>query len=305
MTLPAMLDVAIALIFVFLVLSLIVTAVNELIAQLFSLRARGLRGGIERLVADDNFTALLETTGIYQLGAASKSKRGPSYLSGRNFALAVIEAAGDPEKVSDRLNDITGTLEALPTKSKFRDALVTVTAAAKDDTEAKLKAIGDYFDEAMERAGGVYKRWMQLCSLAIGIVLAVALNADAIHVARETWRDEALRAQLVAAAQEMMEVYVEATDYPEEMADVEANLSALRPFPIGWDASRISLSGESLAYDWELWLSKIVGLLITGFATMLGAPFWFDLLSKFMKIRASGKTPTEPPKPDGASNASG
>jgi hypothetical protein len=40
----------------------------------------------------------------------------------------------------------------------------------------------------------------------------------------------------------------------------------------------------------------ILGWLITAFAVSLGAPFWFDLLNKFVNIRASGKAPEEEPK---------
>jgi len=39
----------------------------------------------------------------------------------------------------------------------------------------------------------------------------------------------------------------------------------------------------------DQWLTMILGWLITAFAVSLGAPFWFDLLNKFVNIRASGK----------------
>jgi hypothetical protein len=32
----------------------------------------------------------------------------------------------------------------------------------------------------------------------------------------------------------------------------------------------------------------IVGWIVTGLATSLGAPFWFDLLNKALQIRSSG-----------------
>ena len=44
------------------------------------------------------------------------------------------------------------------------------------------------------------------------------------------------------------------------------------------------------------WLSRIVGWLLTIIAVSLGAPFWFDLLNRFITIRASGKAPEEAPK---------
>jgi hypothetical protein len=38
-------------------------------------------------------------------------------------------------------------------------------------------------------------------------------------------------------------------------------------------------------------LSKILGWLLTAGALSLGAPFWFDVLSKFINIRGSGDKP--------------
>jgi hypothetical protein len=45
---------------------------------------------------------------------------------------------------------------------------------------------------------------------------------------------------------------------------------------------------------------KLLGFLITAIAISLGAPFWFDLLNKLVKIRTAGKKEG----PDGGNNAS-
>ena len=49
--------------------------------------------------------------------------------------------------------------------------------------------------------------------------------------------------------------------------------------------------------DWYhhggMWLLKVGGLLITGLAVSLGAPFWFDTLNRFMNIRNAGRAPDE------------
>jgi hypothetical protein len=42
--------------------------------------------------------------------------------------------------------------------------------------------------------------------------------------------------------------------------------------------------------------TTIFGWVITALAASLGAPFWFDLLNKFINVRASGKPPEEEPK---------
>jgi hypothetical protein len=39
---------------------------------------------------------------------------------------------------------------------------------------------------------------------------------------------------------------------------------------------------------------SIFGWLITALAISLGAPFWFDLLNKFINLRNAGKNPDNP-----------
>jgi hypothetical protein len=39
------------------------------------------------------------------------------------------------------------------------------------------------------------------------------------------------------------------------------------------------------------WALKVFGLLLSALAVSLGAPFWFDTLSKFMNVRGAGKVP--------------
>jgi len=46
----------------------------------------------------------------------------------------------------------------------------------------------------------------------------------------------------------------------------------------------------------EITLQQFIGILLTAMAVSLGAPFWFDILKKFMSIRAVGKSPEEKDK---------
>ena len=63
-------------------------------------------------------------------------------------------------------------------------------------------------------------------------------------------------------------------------------------FPIGWSpAPQFSTPTASMEPygTCGAWLQMIFGWLITAVATMLGAPFWFDMLNKFMVIRSTVK----------------
>jgi len=77
--------------------------------------------------------------------------------------------------------------------------------------------------------------------------------------------------------------------------------------PIGWTVSALPHYGERCVQDdgkpctlgelvghGDSWLNLLIALLgwvITAFACTLGAPFWFDALSKLVKLRSSGAPP--------------
>lgn len=69
-------------------------------------------------------------------------------------------------------------------------------------------------------------------------------------------------------------------------ATVEQQLDAARAtaLPLGWN-------GENVGDGSLVWvvLEKIAGILLTGAALMLGAPFWFDVLGKVARLRSSGR----------------
>ncbi len=65
---------------------------------------------------------------------------------------------------------------------------------------------------------------------------------------------------------------------------LRGELTALQ-LPLGWDFS------APISTDRIYWLRKVMGLLLTTAALTMGAPFWFDLLSKLVNIRAAGNRP--------------
>jgi hypothetical protein len=63
--------------------------------------------------------------------------------------------------------------------------------------------------------------------------------------------------------------------------------------PIGEECRVPVDAPEGIPRDWGYGLPKILGLLISGCAACLGAPFWFDVLKKLTNVRSAGKNPTE------------
>jgi len=62
--------------------------------------------------------------------------------------------------------------------------------------------------------------------------------------------------------------------------------------PVGWKYSMADYKSLVLSVDkWEPLhiLAQVAGWFVTALALSLGAPFWFDLLNKFMVVRSTVK----------------
>jgi len=137
----------------------------------------------------------------------------------------------------------------------------------------------------MARVSGWYRRRVQLFIWIWALTTAILLNADTLQIVDRLWTDKTVRAAVVAQAQAPGQT---AQQDLEQVADEVGALSSL-DVPLGWDFSD---GGEQdTPGDVIGWLGKIVGLLLTGAALTLGAPFWFDLLGKVARLRSSGVRP--------------
>jgi hypothetical protein len=150
----------------------------------------------------------------------------------------------------------------------------------------------------------------------LAAAVTVVANADSIQIAESLSADPALRTALVAEAVAVSEQSSAESAAPDTTPDpvtaralAEQTKRTLQGYrsqiqklgvPIGWAKSDPDQpdahNPRSLPTDFWGWVKKFLGLLLTGVAAALGAPFWFDMLNKVMNIRSSGKAPEEKPK---------
>ncbi|HVO15833.1 MAG TPA: hypothetical protein VMV26_11495, partial [Alphaproteobacteria bacterium] len=238
MSVNAMVDVALGLILMYLVLSLVCTAVNEFIAGVFKLRAAKLRDGIKQLIDDSQVLASFDDHGLIAGTRAALKGRDPSYLSGRTFAAALLDSL-DPNKPLPSLDDVRKAVDRLPA-SNIKDAILGAFTEGVQSIEDLRANVATWFDDTMERVSGSYKRWLQWISLGVGLAIAVALNADSWTVASALWSDAALRGQVAAAAGEIVKkagTDAGATAVDKLGDDINALRQKLQPLPIGWTDS--------------------------------------------------------------------
>jgi hypothetical protein len=235
------LDVAIGIIFVYLLLSLICSAASEMIELLLKKRATDLERGIRELLKPGSasgtndivqdlynhplinglFDGQYETSGIARVWRYLKGTDLPSYIPARNFALALLDvilpgttagtqsgATGATAGISTPTAPVANQLVQLRTAlnkanipSQVQQALVTLIDAAGDDVARTRANIEEWFNSSMDRVSGWYKRRSQVILLVLGFLIAVAVNADSILIVRKLASDRALRESVVAAAE--------------------------------------------------------------------------------------------------------
>jgi hypothetical protein len=250
----------------------------------------------------------------------------PSYIPAGNFSGALLDivarGATDPNTSPSLAVPTTESLRAgvltLPNMRLQRAVLAALDASRGDPAQVKA-SLEAWYDATMDRVSGWYKRRTQGVLFAIGLVLAGILNIDALTVARRLSEDQALRQAAVAQAEQITGSGDAAA---ETLADLQARsfedlmgrMQAIG-YPMGWEPmpqrrcpvpaapsdeqqgqgdKPQELTGCPLGA--RAAVAMVGGWLISALAVMLGAPFWFDLLNKFMVIRATVKPREKSPE---------
>jgi hypothetical protein len=315
MNLPV-LDVAIGISFVFLLLSLICTTVNEMIAGVMKTRASFLDKGITRLLGgNDELKKLLYKHPLIQSLASSDTAICPSYIPANKFVAALLDIVSGDGNAHNDVAALRAGISKLPSEH-LRVTLTTLLDRAQNDATEVRHELEKWFNEGMDRVTGWYKKNTQIKSIVLAVVVTVVLNADTFHMASLLWTTPTLRAAVVEQAKARAEKArpeenLPVVEYPDPTqpteskpinvpndqaltAEEKAQLAELTGWTSDWksldDYQKNPKSGKSLA---EIIGNHFLGWIITAIAVSLGAPFWFDTLNRFMNIRNAGRSPEE------------
>lgn len=342
------LEVAISVVFLFIVMSIVASAVQEFIESFLQHRAIHLERGIRELLGDEggheaakiynhpSVAALFR--GEYVPGhirPAGKLKRGrrrwglmplrthlPNYIPRRNFAIAVLDLSLPADRraglpADQVLQGVRAGAAQLP--PRLRSAVLGAVDHAQGDCEQARRNIEDWYDSAMDRVAGWYKKRTQRILFAIGLALAIVLNIDTITIAKHLYVDESVRSAIVAEAEATAQRVggSEATDSallaalgcsgagePAGAAGQKRQVSCAQQrlenlnFPMGWEEHPLRdidySAGWAIAFP--TLLNSLFGWLLTAVAVTFGAPFWFDTLNKIMVIRSTVKPREKSPE---------
>ncbi len=311
------LDVAIGIIFVFILVSVICSAIREGIESILKTRAAFLEHGIRQLLNDMSGTGLAKDLYEHPLifglfpgpykpsgggDASSSTEDGgeatpsamtnggnlPSYIPSRNFALALMDMAarGVSTAQATDVNTAAISLDTLRQNvntlgdGKIQRVLLTAIDSAEGDLNKVRENLEAWYNSSMDRVSGWYKRSTHRILFMIGFIVAVVMNINTITIADYLYRNDAARAAVVASAGAAVE---NKTPITYEGATEQFKTLSL---PIGWNQK----------FGWEAVKFGLMGWLFTALAATLGAPFWFDVLNKVMVIRSTVKPHEKSPE---------
>ena len=275
------LEVAIGLVLMLFLLSLVASSMVEVVSQVLKKRSKDLAAVIERMVGQPTDPAVPTVAGTATYAMLQMaSERPPSYLPARAFGDAVLEIVATARKGAA---DAAAMFDRLPTglQAKLKPLLLN----AQGDLTAIRAEVETWFDQTMDRMAGVYKRWTQVVLFVVGLTLAVAANASVFGVAAKLWHDPVTRATVVQAAGRAA-ADDGASDPATNLEEVARQVDDLEEvgLPLGWAGDHPAGKGLGVA-------GYVAGWLATAFLVMLGAPFWFDTLTKLVALRSSGRKP--------------
>jgi hypothetical protein len=244
--------------------------------------------------------------------------RGNNPQPGQDFRPAIQKAL---DKGITELNGASLTTHVLQANSETLRYLKSLWADSQGDIEKFKSSLEQWFDHTMERASGWYKQYTQVVLLFVGLGLAASFNVDTLQILDKLSNNPKLTAQLVQQADNFTRAH---PHFDQELNDLRLKDSASADklmahrdslfakskefldrdiknvnqlMGLGWEKLKQPTSCKLKASGW-LWTgwrpkdSKHVGLtllgwILTALAISLGAPFWFDLLNKLMKMRGS------------------
>lgn len=360
MNLPATIDVALGLVVLYLLLSTVCSIFVELVGTWKGWRRKMLLDSINRLLAGtrkapdadhETVKAFWDHPLVQPL--VPPGREAPSYMTPDVFAAVILDLGvpkdleGQMPRSAEALQRALTTAQAHP---ELRDQLQRLLGVAtllrppgeqSDVVTPRLQhAVATWYNEAMERLTGQYKRRAQQWLFWVGLSAAVLLNADSVRLAYILSTNDGLRQAVATYAVTLSantnSLAAAAPSNHAVVSPVPGNTDALREsdalrhelateirqlqrlqamgFPVGWQfawdtdwAPVLSRPELATASDFAGWwilalLVKLSGLAVTGLAVSLGAPFWYDILNKLVSLRGSGARPSTETRPVGGSS---
>lgn len=320
------LELVILLSFIYFMGSLLLSSINEAIAGTFRLRQKHLKRSLESLFFDAEWKNFIQTY-IMKSPHIQSLMRGvdqyPVYIPASNFIQAIVEQFGSENLNSGNLETIIRNNNVLP--ASLKTVMLDLLAKAGNDINKFQFLCEDFYNSAMDRASGWYKRKFRAILLILGFSLAAIFNLDTIEIGNKSLKDNEKMEQTVdrivsqlpniavskygattitikdTAGNLLVEQHValdtnavnavmsDTTTRKNQFNNLKVYLQQNAGYSFGYrDANDLK---NKWLHSVPEFLLKLVGIIVTAFALQLGSNYWFELINKAVNIRAAGKKP--------------
>lgn len=295
----AVFDVAVGLIYVFLMVSLVCTAISSKVTEWLNWRADFLEKNIRELLmnGDQRLVDMVYNTPWVKALVPNGTK--PISISTKTFALAVFDTFVPDAAGVTTVDQLRGCINRMADGTPLKKEMLAWLSMVGDDMNAVRTNIENWFNAAEKTMTDAYSRNMWTVNMIIGLIVSLLFNVDTIAISNSLWRDSALRQLVVTAANKYIDQSISTTTSDQQKAQASAQkavqeLNKLN-LPVGWDLNSMMpndwlFSTQAMSASGKLsllpendpiaWVLKLVGWFITAIAGAQGAPFWFDTLRK-------------------------
>ena len=322
------LDLVAGIIFIFFLLSVISSSIVEVIMTISRARSKVLEQWLTHIFSnklpDSNKTLGEAIMDHCSVTASSGDGQSNSYIDAKNFVSAFLEKVtydpADPKSVATDFTSLIEKIKAstlIPEELKrvllgyateVTDAYQAMTVKTTGQIEMFRAKFENWFDSSMDRiTGTLKKKYLQPFTFCVGIFVTLFMNADSIAISKYLYTNKDAQGKLAAIAysaptneefqKKVQQIDNLKKDNPTDTvtinkleSDIKASMETIKTtkeqipsgLPLGWDNDHFGRDNA---------VTKIAGWLITIFAIFMGAPFWFDLLSKISNLRGAGPKP--------------
>jgi hypothetical protein len=235
------LDVVIGLVLIYLLYSLFITIIAEIVAARIGLRERVLRSAIERMLNDSYYEKkaklklisfgffrrlfLYESSqfkysfagrfyqhpSIKYLSKADKrsfvtlKNTKPSYISSEHFADSLLRLIREKGSGNTDMEKILYSLKynTIHVQPETLKLLQHIARDAGNDIDMLKQLIKKWYEEMMDRINGWYKRKLNLILFILGFLVAGSFNVDTIRITEYLSTDTDARDQMAKIAIEV------------------------------------------------------------------------------------------------------
>lgn len=219
MGLSGVLEAIIGLVFIYFLVSVLCSGLNEAIAQETGRRGRFLREGLINIVRDRwLFLRLINHPLVSSLYRDVPGKpRTPSYIPPSSLVNALLDIIVlkarqiDPARAATAGSMLTfDEVRAAAFTCKqggfqVADAILPLLDAAQGNLDVARKNLEAWYTGGMDRVSGWYKLHTRRVLLVVGLLVAVVFNVDTLSIVTQLSRSAELRKSLADAATQVVE----------------------------------------------------------------------------------------------------